>query len=43
VLDELGRPQLYLNHCTGEAAIRWLWALWPDRVHAFPAGGAIEF
>ncbi len=42
-LEELGVPQLYLNHCTGEQAIRRLWARWPDRVHSFSAGSAIEF
>jgi len=42
-VDALGRPHLYLNHCTGERAIARLHRVWPDRVHPLPAGTMVTF
>lgn len=42
-MNALGRPHLYLNHCTGERAIARLQRVWPDRVHPMPAGTTVTF
>lgn len=38
-----GCPKLYLNHCTGERALRVLWKAFGERVMPCPAGTTIEF
>jgi 7,8-dihydropterin-6-yl-methyl-4-(beta-D-ribofuranosyl)aminobenzene 5'-phosphate synthase len=38
VLDPLGPPDLYLNHCTGQTAYVALAHAFGERVHPFPAG-----
>ncbi len=41
--DTYGHPALYLNHCTGERALAVLANALGDRVHACPAGTALNF
>lgn len=43
VLKRLGPPQLYLNHCTGQAAYVALAGAFGDRVAPCPAGTILEF
>lgn len=38
-----GCPKLYLNHCTGERALRALWKALGERVVPCPAGTTIAF
>lgn len=38
-----GCPKLYLNHCTGERALRILWHAFGERVMPCPAGTTLEF
>lgn len=38
-----GCPQLYVCHCTGQRAIRRLWSVFGDAVHACGAGTVIKF
>ncbi len=42
VLQRLGPPWLYLNHCTGEAAYVSLALVLGERVAPFPAGAVLE-
>ncbi|MBM3190421.1 MAG: hypothetical protein FJZ90_17095 [Chloroflexi bacterium] len=38
-----GSPRLYLNHCTGDAALRALYEAFGERVVSCPAGTALDF
>ncbi len=42
-LEAVGRPRLYLNHCTGEKAIMDLSRRFGDLVHPCPCGTVLEF
>ena len=42
-LEREGRPRLYLNHCTGEKALRWLWRAFGERAKPCPTGTLLEF
>lgn len=41
--EEYGSPRLYLNHCTGDRALRALRHAFPDRVVPCPAGMKVAF
>ncbi len=41
--EEYGSPRLYLNHCTGNRALRALRRAFPERVVSCPAGMKVAF
>lgn len=41
--EKYGSPRLYLNHCTGDRALRALRRAFPDRVIPCPAGQEVAF
>ncbi len=43
VLREMGPPDLYLNHCTGQAAYMALALALGERVAPFPTGATLEY